>query len=674
MSIPPSPYQVGLLELLADPRVRAAAGIHNAHAEERFIATVPSLCRIATRVPTPRPRLPPHPLPADVRMSSKLDAFDRLMAKVVAGGHKALVFSTSAQALGALATLLDARGIQHEVLTGDTPNDERATSVARFNEDPGATAFLLTIRAGGVGLNLQAADTVVFFDADPNPAANAQAAARAHRLTTTHEVRVVHLVTAGSIEERLAAAAAAKARTAAAVVDGGGFDGGGTSAVARRELVLAVLREAAAARGGGGDRGARGASDADLNAALARSEDELAVLTAADAERDSRERAAAVALGGGGDGYSRLASSDDVAPLLAAVAAASEPPVTVDATAFGRGKRRACRGEEEEGGVVVAAAVAVPPPPPPPADPTPMLVEAAPAPQQQEAAVPSPAPPPQDEAAAVPSPPPPPPPPPRALGRMTFSNLVSLYTATFGQAPRANNTDSIRRALERGAPIVPRRAATERVASPPLPLPADPTPEPEVVAPEPPQEETAFPSPASPPQEEAAVVSLPAPPPALGGMTFSQLVSLYTTTFGQPPTSNNTTSIRRALERGTPIVPRVAPTERALSPPPPLPAATRAKRAAAPPPPPPMTRAKWAAPAETTVESVGGKRAASAGAKRARDAPAKRTRAENPATPPPAGVPITLGLEGSWWLTTRARGTAVTVTVGSVESWPAGGV
>ena len=742
VSIPPSPYQAGLLALLADPSVRAAAGIHNAHAEERFIATVPSLCRLATRVPPPRSRLPPHPLPADVRLSSKLDAFDRLMAKVVAGGHKALMFLTSVQTLGALASLLDARGIQHEVLTGDTPTDERATSVARFNGDPGVTAFLLTIRAGGVGLNLQVADTVVFFDADPNPAANAQAAARAHRLTTTHEVRVVHLVTAGSVEERLAAAAAAKARTAAAVVDGGGFDGGGTSADARRELVLAVLREAAAARGGGGDRAARGASDADLNAALARSEDELGVLAAADAERDSHERAAAAALGGGDDG-SRLASADDVAPLLAAVAAASVPPAPVDGSAFGRGKRRPCRGEEEEdGGVAVVAEVAAVAPP---ADPTPMLVEAAPASQQQEAAVPSPEPP-QTEAAAVPSPPlllplppralgrmtfsqmvalytttfgqpprsnntdsirralkrgvpmaqrgavvaarsgspvpeppadptpeppvleevapsspqeevaaavpspapqlvaapSPPPLPPRALGRMTFSNLVALYTTTFGQAPRSNNTASIRRALERGAPIVSRRAATERAASPPLPPPADPMPEPEEVVLEPPQEVAAVPSPAPQPQEEAAVLSpspppaaAPSPPRALGRMTFSQLVSLYTTTFGQPPSSNNTASIRWALQRGTPIVSRrVVTAERAPSPLPPSLPATRAKRAAASPPSPPATRAKRSAPLPAPLESVGAKRAASAGAKRA--PPSARAQTSQPTRRAPA--------------------------------------
>jgi len=93
-------------------------------------------------------------------------------------------------------------------LDGTTKSDERGELLRRFNE-PGSEffVFLLSTRAGGLGLNLQTADTVVIFDSDWNPHQDLQAQDRAHRIGQKNEVRVLRLMTVNSVEERILAAA-----------------------------------------------------------------------------------------------------------------------------------------------------------------------------------------------------------------------------------------------------------------------------------------------------------------------------------------------------------------------------------------------------------------------------------------------------------------------------------
>lgn len=97
---------------------------------------------------------------------------------------------------------------QYLRLDGTTKADDRGDLLKRFNDKTSDYfLFLLSTRAGGLGLNLQAADTVIIFDSDWNPHQDLQAQDRAHRIGQTNEVRVLRLMTVGSVEERILAAA-----------------------------------------------------------------------------------------------------------------------------------------------------------------------------------------------------------------------------------------------------------------------------------------------------------------------------------------------------------------------------------------------------------------------------------------------------------------------------------
>ena len=117
--------------------------------------------------------------------------------------------------LGLIAAELDARKIPYVTLTGDTT--DRETPVRQFQDGP-VPVFLISLKAGGVGLNLTAADTVIHFDPWWNPAVENQATDRAHRLGQTKAVFVYKLVIAGSIEEKILALQEKKADLAAGIL------------------------------------------------------------------------------------------------------------------------------------------------------------------------------------------------------------------------------------------------------------------------------------------------------------------------------------------------------------------------------------------------------------------------------------------------------------------------
>ena len=135
-------------------------------------------------------------------VGAKVQAFEQLAAELVAGRHKALVFSQFTDFLDLLAERLRAAGIAHHLLTGGTPGPERTRRVAAFQGGEG-DLFLISLKAGGFGLNLTAADYVIIADPWWNPAAEDQASGRAHRIGQQRPVTVYRLVTAGSIEERI---------------------------------------------------------------------------------------------------------------------------------------------------------------------------------------------------------------------------------------------------------------------------------------------------------------------------------------------------------------------------------------------------------------------------------------------------------------------------------------
>lgn len=133
---------------------------------------------------------------------AKVQAFGELAAELAANGHKALVFSQFVDFLALLREPLDAAGIAYQYLDGATPAAERTRRVAAFQAGEGAL-FLISLKAGGFGLNLTVADYVVIADPWWNPAAEDQASGRAHRIGQQRPVTVYRLVNAGTLEERI---------------------------------------------------------------------------------------------------------------------------------------------------------------------------------------------------------------------------------------------------------------------------------------------------------------------------------------------------------------------------------------------------------------------------------------------------------------------------------------
>jgi non-specific serine/threonine protein kinase len=133
--------------------------------------------------------------------SGKFDSFLELLREIVAEGHKVLVFSQFVRMLKIVADELKKEKIAFEVLTGATR--DRETCVTRFQEDPKTKVFLISLKAGGLGLNLTAADYVMIYDPWWNPAAERQAIDRAHRIGQSKNVFVYKMITRDTVEEKI---------------------------------------------------------------------------------------------------------------------------------------------------------------------------------------------------------------------------------------------------------------------------------------------------------------------------------------------------------------------------------------------------------------------------------------------------------------------------------------
>jgi SNF2 family DNA or RNA helicase len=136
---------------------------------------------------------------------------------VVEGGHKALVFSQFTSFLALVRSRLDRAGITYEYLDGRTR--DRGARVARFQNDPDCPVFLISLKAGGHGLNLTAADYVFLLDPWWNPAVEAQAVDRAHRIGQERRVFTYRLIAKDTVEEKVLALQADKRRLAEAVIE-----------------------------------------------------------------------------------------------------------------------------------------------------------------------------------------------------------------------------------------------------------------------------------------------------------------------------------------------------------------------------------------------------------------------------------------------------------------------
>jgi SNF2 family DNA or RNA helicase len=171
--------------------------------------------------------------------SSKLQTFLDLVEELRDNGHRALVFSQFVDFLELVREQLDERGFKYVYLDGSTPKHARGTQVRAFQEGD-AELFLISLKAGGFGLNLTAADYVIHLDPWWNPAVEAQATDRAHRIGQQRPVTVYRLVTKDSIEEQIIELHQQKRALADALLDGS--EGG--SALSSEELLsLLGIRE-----------------------------------------------------------------------------------------------------------------------------------------------------------------------------------------------------------------------------------------------------------------------------------------------------------------------------------------------------------------------------------------------------------------------------------------------
>lgn len=179
------------------------------HEKQRFTnITVPSMRRFVTD-------------------SGKLAKLDELLRELKEGGHRVLLYFQMTRMIDLMEEYLTYRNYKYCRLDGSTKLEDRRDTVADFQTRPEIFIFLLSTRAGGLGINLTTADTVIFYDSDWNPTIDSQAMDRAHRLGQTKQVTVYRLITRGTIEERIRKRALQKEEVQRVVITGGSSAAGG---------------------------------------------------------------------------------------------------------------------------------------------------------------------------------------------------------------------------------------------------------------------------------------------------------------------------------------------------------------------------------------------------------------------------------------------------------------
>jgi len=165
--------------------------------------------------------------------SGKLEALKELIEEVVDGEHRALLFSQSTQMLDIIEDFFRKWEVNTLRLDGNTAPNKRQLLVDQFNGDKSLHCFLISTKAGGTGLNLTGADTVIFYDHDWNPANDMQAQDRAYRIGQTKPVTVYRLISQGTIEEKILERQSLKRTLADEII---GADGAGFKDITRDEL------------------------------------------------------------------------------------------------------------------------------------------------------------------------------------------------------------------------------------------------------------------------------------------------------------------------------------------------------------------------------------------------------------------------------------------------------
>jgi len=214
-----------------------------------------------------------------VNASGKLVLLDRIMARLrKEGGHQTLIFSQMTAMLDILEDYCELRGLSFRRLDGGVSAADRLQAMNEFNNG-GVDVFLLSTRAGGLGINLVSADTCIIFDSDWNPHADLQAQDRCHRIGQKSTVLVFRLLTADTVEEAVLTAAKQKLRLEQLVISKGKYKMVGEKTnredhLKRKELQALLAYDpakAALGKGDGSTTGSKTISDAELQAVMDRS-------------------------------------------------------------------------------------------------------------------------------------------------------------------------------------------------------------------------------------------------------------------------------------------------------------------------------------------------------------------------------------------------------------------
>ena len=158
-----------------------------------------------------------------IRDSGKLSKLDSMLVELKEGGHRVLIYNQMTRMIDLMEEYLQHRGYSYLRLDGSTNIATRRDLVHSWQTDPSIFVFLLSTRAGGLGINLTAADTVIFYDSDWNPTVDQQAMDRAHRLGQLKQVTVYRMITKNTVEERIMQRAKQKDQIHKVVIAGGTF-------------------------------------------------------------------------------------------------------------------------------------------------------------------------------------------------------------------------------------------------------------------------------------------------------------------------------------------------------------------------------------------------------------------------------------------------------------------
>lgn len=156
--------------------------------------------------------------------SAKFQLLDQLVPRLIEENHKVLVFCQFTSTMAFVQDWCDLKGYDHCYLAGDTDQADREEQIHKFNTDANAKVFVLSTRAGGLGLNLVSADSVILFDSDWNPQVDLQAMDRVHRIGQKNPVAIYRLILENTIEEVILAKADAKRNLEKLVIQMGRFE------------------------------------------------------------------------------------------------------------------------------------------------------------------------------------------------------------------------------------------------------------------------------------------------------------------------------------------------------------------------------------------------------------------------------------------------------------------